>query len=137
MDSILEKSLENYFNKKVIFEKQNNNNSKKEFIGLFNEKENTIIWAWSQINETKVNTNTSKELLYYGLNKQIDKEKYNYESIFLKNMLINSRFKIKSGYDIIFILSIILYILKNKADWIRLVNLPIENVYAIQTLKNI
>ena len=81
-----------------------------EVLGEFNFKKN--IWYWSYI-LPKYNTNLtmeSRNLLNYGA--KID-ENNNQEQLLIKNILINSSIKIKEYINIVFIINVAQYLLKD------------------------
>ena len=81
-----------------------------EVLGEYNFKKS--IWYWSYILPKYNNTLTleSRNLLNYGAKIE---ESNNNEQLLIKNVLINSTIKIKEYINIIFIINIAQYLLKN------------------------
>ena len=81
-----------------------------EVLGEYNFKKK--IWYWSYIlpKYNSILTSKARQLLNYGA--KID-ESNNNEQLLIKNLLINSTIKIKEYINIIFIINIAQYLLKN------------------------
>jgi hypothetical protein len=90
-----------------------------EVLGEYNFKKN--IWYWSYILPKYSNSLTleSRNLLNYGAKIE---ESNNNEQLLIKNVLINSTIKIKEYINIIFIINIAQYLLKD-----------IKNIYKKKT----
>lgn len=94
--------INSLLNKKII--------NNYQVLGEFNLKKN--MWYWSYI-LPKYNSNLTQEsrnLLNYGA--KID-ENNNQEQLLIKNILINSSIKIKEYINLIFIINVAQYLLKN------------------------
>ena len=94
--------INSLLNKKII--------NNYQVLGEFNFKKN--MWYWSYI-LPKYNSNLTQEsrnLLNYGA--KID-ENNNQEQLLIKNLLINSSIKIKEYINLIFIINVAQYLLKN------------------------
>lgn len=81
-----------------------------EVLGEFNFKKNMWYWSYILPNYSSNLTIESRNLLNYGA--KID-ESNNQEQLLIKNILINSSIKIKEYINIIFIINIAQYLLKD------------------------
>ncbi len=82
-----------------IIDKTQKIKSDYEYIGCYDILNNVWIWGWL-LHITNTKTELSRGLLEYGL--KLDVQSINAEQIFLKNLLINSRYIVtdKIGLDI-------------------------------------
>ena len=85
--------------------------AKFQFAGYYDPNNNIWIWAWL-LPLTNNNTKLSRELLEYGL--KLDINSINSDQIFIKNLLLNSRFIIKDKIGLEINLAIFSFILKEK-----------------------
>lgn len=92
-----------------------NDNDKKsaeyEIIGYYDVTNSIWIWGW--LLQVKYNdTELSRELLMYGL--KLDPSIINAEQLYLKNLLLNSRFIVNDKIQLEINLAIFSYLLKKK-----------------------
>lgn len=82
-----------------------------QYAGYYDVNNNIWIWSWL-LPLTNNNTKLARELLEYGL--KLDVNSINNDQIFIKNLLLNSRFIIRNKVGLDINLSIFSYILKEK-----------------------
>jgi hypothetical protein len=82
-----------------------------QYAGYYDMNNNIWIWAWL-LPLTNNNTKLSRDLLQYGL--KLDVNSINNDQIFIKNLLLNSRFVIKDKIGLDINLAIFSFILKEK-----------------------
>jgi hypothetical protein len=82
-----------------------------EYIGYYDKSNNVWIWAWLlQVPNHKLKL--AKELLYYGL--KLDIPSINAEQVYLKSLLVNSRYVINDHIGLQINLAIFTYLLNEK-----------------------
>jgi hypothetical protein len=94
--------INSLLNKKII--------NNYQVLGEFNFKKNMWYWSYILPKYSSNLTQESRNLLNYGA--KID-ENNNQEQLLIKNILINSSIKIKEYINIIFIINVAQYLLKN------------------------
>ena len=82
-----------------------------QYAGYYDINNNIWIWSWL-LPLTNNNTKLARDLLEYGL--KLDVNSINNDQIFIKNLLLNSRFIISNKVGLVINLSIFSYILKEK-----------------------
>jgi len=82
-----------------------------QYAGYYDTNNNIWVWAWL-LPLTNNNTKLSRDLLQYGL--KLDVDSINNDQIFIKNLLLNSRFIIKDKIGLDINLAIFSFILKEK-----------------------
>ena len=94
--------INNLLNKKII--------NNYQVLGEFNFKKNMWYWSYILPKYSSNITQESRNLLNYGA--KID-ENNNQEQLLIKNLLINSSIKIKEYINIVFIINVAQYLLKD------------------------
>lgn len=94
--------INNLLNKKII--------NNYQVLGEFNFKKNMWYWSYILPKYSSNITQESRNLLNYGA--KID-ENNNQEQLLIKNILINSSIKIKEYINIVFIINVAQYLLKD------------------------
>lgn len=102
-------------NNELIIKQGDNIQLEYELLGLYNSNQ-IWIWGWLLPDRDKNEINLSRRLLNYGLNIQPSsntQQQLKVINLYLKTTLINSRFLIKSEYQLDLILAVSQKLLKN------------------------
>jgi hypothetical protein len=112
----------------------NNKKFKFNIAGVFDSTNQVWMWGW-MIPDYRVNEiEYIKKLLDYGIkiNPDILKEKLTVDKLYLKSILVNSRFLINDKTQIDIILSISCYLLKENFDFVYPVKKYLNDTNYIQ-----
>jgi len=117
-------------NNNIYFNNENNDNVEGfeyQLLGIYNTKNKLWIWSWELYNIESYLITISKNLLNYGLKLELINNDMINEHLFLKSLLVNSRFTIGSYIELDNILYIISYIMKKQDQFIYKYTIKLNN----------
>jgi hypothetical protein len=135
---LVKKSLLNYDNQNIKYKKyienknytndidksiltfENEKKFKYNIAGVFDSSNQIWMWGWMIPYYRSIEIEYVKKLLDYGIkiNPDILKDKLTVDKLYLKSILVNSRFLIDEQIQIDIILSISFYLLKDNFDFV-------------------
>jgi hypothetical protein len=148
--NLLKKSLENFYDRKDVYNKYINDSNttfdriknevvfndknitfKYNILGLFDNSTNIWMWGWMMPSLYANENNLIYELLQYGLKiLPTPNNALNTGQLFLKTQLVNSRFLLYQKHQLNLHLALACYLLKNKFKFLYTIKPKLsENKY--------
>lgn len=99
-----------------------------EILSIYNTKNHVWTWSWALYNIESELIQVSKELLNYGLKLELTNNDLTDEHLYLKSLLVNSRFKVETYIEMRYIKHIISYLLKKSNQFIYEYQIPVNDI---------
>jgi len=123
---LVQKNEDIMINNNNIYFNNFDKNLEYQILSVYNPDKKIWTWSWALYNIDSKLISTSKELLNYGLKLDIINNDSIDEHLYLKSLLVNSRFSINTFIELQNIINIISYILKKDNQFIFKYNVKIN-----------